>query len=108
MGLLTLEAVTRRFGGILALDELSLTVNEGEIAGLIGPNGAGKTTAFNVITRLYKPSAGAVRYDSKDLLREPAHRIIRLGIARTFQNLQLCAHMSVLENVLVGAHSRLS
>ena len=108
MALLEVDNVSRRFGGILALDELSLTVEKDEIAGLIGPNGAGKTTAFNVITRLYKPSGGAVRYEGKDLLREPAHRIIRLGIARTFQNLQLCAHMSVLDNVLVGAHSRIA
>ena len=108
MALLEVDNVSRRFGGILALDELSLTVDEGEIAGLIGPNGAGKTTAFNVITRLYKPSGGAVRYDGKDLLREPAHRVVRLGIARTFQNLQLCAHMSVLDNVLVGAHTRIA
>ena len=107
MALLEVENVSRRFGGILALDELSLEVEDGEVAGLIGPNGAGKTTAFNVITRLYRPSGGAVRYDGTDLLREPAHRIIRLGIARTFQNLQLCAHMSVLDNVLVGAHSRI-
>ena len=105
MALLEVENVSRRFGGILALDELSLTVEEGDVAGLIGPNGAGKTTAFNVITRLYKPSSGAVRYDGKDLLREPAHCVVRLGIARTFQNLQLCAHMTVLENVLVGAHT---
>src|SRR4051794_41388636 len=82
-------------------------VDEGEIAGLIGPNGAGKTTAFNIITRLYRPNSGAVRYEGKDLLRQPAHRIVRLGIARTFQNLQLCAHMSVLDNVLVGAHSQI-
>ncbi|HEX7312074.1 MAG TPA: ABC transporter ATP-binding protein [Gaiellaceae bacterium] len=108
MALLEVDNVSRRFGGILALDELSLTVEKDEIAGLIGPNGAGKTTAFNVITRLYKPSGGAVRYEGKDLLREPAHRIVRLGIARTFQNLQLCAHMSVLDNVLVGAHTRIS
>jgi branched-chain amino acid transport system ATP-binding protein len=107
VALLEVDKVSRRFGGILALDELSLTVVADEIAGLIGPNGAGKTTAFNVITRLYKPSGGAVRYDGKDLLRRPAHQIIRLGIARTFQNLQLCAHMSVLDNVLVGAHSRI-
>jgi branched-chain amino acid transport system ATP-binding protein len=106
VALLELENVTRRFGGIVALDEVSLEVAQGEIAGLIGPNGAGKTTAFNVITRLYKPSGGAVRYDGTDLLRKPAHQIVRLGIARTFQNLQLCAHMSVLDNVLVGAHSR--
>jgi len=69
VALLEVDNVSRRFGGILALDEVSLTVNEGELAGLIGPNGAGKTTAFNVITRLYKPSGGAVRYDGKDLLR---------------------------------------
>jgi branched-chain amino acid transport system ATP-binding protein len=107
VALLEVDNVSRRFGGILALDQLSLTIEEDEIAGLIGPNGAGKTTAFNVITRLYKPHAGAVRYEGKDLLREPPHRIVRLGIARTFQNLQLCAHMSVLDNVLVGAHSRI-
>jgi branched-chain amino acid transport system ATP-binding protein len=107
LGLLELDHVTRRFGGIVALDEVSLEVDEGEIAGLIGPNGAGKTTAFNVVTRLYKPSGGAVRYDGTDLLRQPPHRIIGLGIARTFQNLQLCAHMTVLDNVLVGAHSRI-
>ncbi len=106
MALLEVDNVSRRFGGILALDELSLTVEEGEIAGLIGPNGAGKTTAFNVITRLYKPHGGAVRYDGTDLLRQPAHRIVRLGIARTFQNLQLAAQMTVLDNVLVGAHAR--
>ena len=107
MALLELDNVTRRFGGIIALDEVSLEVAEGEIAGLIGPNGAGKTTAFNVITRLYKPSGGAVRYDGTDLLKQPPHRIVRLGIARTFQNLQLCTHMTVLDNVLVGAHSRI-
>ncbi len=107
MALLELDNVTRRFGGIIALDEVSLEVAEGEIAGLIGPNGAGKTTAFNVITRLYKPSGGAVRYDGTDLLKQPPHRIVRLGIARTFQNLQLCTHMTVLDNVLVGAHARI-
>jgi branched-chain amino acid transport system ATP-binding protein len=107
LALLELDHVTRRFGGIVALDEVSLEVNEGEIAGLIGPNGAGKTTAFNVITRLYKPSGGAVRYDGTDLLRQPPHRIVGLGIARTFQNLQLCAHMTVLENILMGTHSRI-
>src|SRR5438128_848561 len=83
------------------------TLGEGEIVGRIGPNGAGKTTAFNIITRLYKPNSGGVRYHGNDLLREPAHRVVRLGIARTFQNLQLCAHMSVLDNVLVGAHSHI-
>jgi branched-chain amino acid transport system ATP-binding protein len=106
MGLLEVEDVTRRFGGIVALDEVSLTVAEGEIAGLIGPNGAGKTTAFNVITRLYAPDGGTVIYAGEDLLRHPAHSIVGLGIARTFQNLELCSHMSVLDNVLVGGHTR--
>jgi branched-chain amino acid transport system ATP-binding protein len=106
VGLLDVEKVTRRFGGIVALDEVSLSVREGEIHGLIGPNGAGKTTAFNVITRLYTPSAGTVRYRGEDLLAVAPHRIVRLGIARTFQNLELCAHMSVLDNVLVGGHVR--
>jgi branched-chain amino acid transport system ATP-binding protein len=105
MGLLTLDGVTRRFGGIVALDDLSLTVNEGEIAGLIGPNGAGKTTAFNVITRLYQPDDGTIEFDGRNLLKVPAHGIIGLGIARTFQNVALCQHMTVLDNVLVGAHT---
>jgi branched-chain amino acid transport system ATP-binding protein len=107
MGLLTLEGVTRRFGGIVALDDLSLEVVEGEISGLIGPNGAGKTTAFNVITRLYQPDDGAITFDGKNLLKVPAHGIVRLGIARTFQNLALCQHMTVIDNVLVGAHTRI-
>ena len=106
MGLLELRQVTRRFGGIVALDEVSLDVVEGEIAGLIGPNGAGKTTAFNVITRLYTPNGGSVRYDGEDLLKVAPHRIVGLGIARTFQNVELCRHMSVIDNVLVGAHAR--
>jgi branched-chain amino acid transport system ATP-binding protein len=106
VALLDVEKVTRRFGGIVALDEVSLTVEEGEIHGLIGPNGAGKTTAFNVITRLYTPNEGTVRYRGEDLLAHPPHRIVGLGIARTFQNLELCANMSVLDNVLVGGHVR--
>jgi branched-chain amino acid transport system ATP-binding protein len=106
VALLDVEKVVRRFGGIVALDEVSLTVEDGEIHGLIGPNGAGKTTAFNVITRLYSPNEGSVRYRGDDLLKVPPHRIVGLGIARTFQNLELCAHMSVLDNVLVGGHTR--
>jgi branched-chain amino acid transport system ATP-binding protein len=106
VALLDVEKVVRRFGGIVALDEVSLSVADGEIHGLIGPNGAGKTTAFNVITRLYAPNEGTVRYRGEDLLRVPPHRIVGLGIARTFQNLELCAQMSVLDNVLVGGHVR--
>jgi branched-chain amino acid transport system ATP-binding protein len=103
--LLELRNVTRRFGGVVALDDLSLDVEEGEIAGLIGPNGAGKTTAFNVITRFYKPDAGEVVFAGESLLRTPAHKVVRRGIARTFQNVELFPSMTVLENVLVGAQA---
>ena len=105
--LLELENVSASYGPVQALHGVSLSVDEGEIAGLIGPNGAGKTTAFNVITRLYTPNEGSVRFADRNLLSVGPHRIVGLGIARTFQNLELCAHMSVLENVLVGAHSRI-
>ena len=106
MALLAVRDVTLRFGGIVALDGVSFDVEKGHISGLIGPNGAGKTTAFNVITRLYKPDAGTVELDGESLLRESPSRILRRGIARTFQNIQLFRSMSVLENVLVGAHTR--
>jgi branched-chain amino acid transport system ATP-binding protein len=106
LALLELEHVTRRFGGVVALDDVSLSVERGEIAGLIGPNGAGKTTAFNVITRLYKPDSGTVTFDGESLLGTPPHGVIRRGIARTFQNVELFSTMTVRENVLVGAHSR--
>src|SRR5215468_5628078 len=106
MALLAVEGVTRRFGGIVAVDDVSLDVGEGEIVGLIGPNGAGKTTVFNLITRLYRPDAGDVVFAGRSLLETPPHRIVALGIARTFQNLELFAGLTVLEHVLVGAHSR--
>jgi branched-chain amino acid transport system ATP-binding protein len=106
VALLALDNVTRRFGGILALDEVSLDADQGEIVGLIGPNGAGKTTAFNVITRLYRPDSGDVLYDGESLLQTAPHRIIRRGIARTFQNVELFPTMTVRENVLLGAHAR--
>jgi branched-chain amino acid transport system ATP-binding protein len=105
MALLSVRDVTLRFGGIVALDGVSFDVEEGQISGLIGPNGAGKTTAFNVITRLYKPDAGSVELDGSSLLRSGPHTMVRKGIARTFQNIQLFRTMSVLENVLVGAHT---
>jgi branched-chain amino acid transport system ATP-binding protein len=107
VALLSVEHVKRRFGGILALDDVSLAQDEGTIAGLIGPNGAGKTTLFNVITRLYRPDDGHVLFDGEDLLRIRAHSVVGRGVARTFQNVALFHHMTVLENVLVGAHSRL-
>ena len=106
MALLTLDNVTRRFGGILALDRVSFDVESSEIVGLIGPNGAGKTTAFNLITRLYSPDSGDVALDGESLLQTAPHRVIRRGIARTFQNVELFPTMSVRENVLVGAHAR--
>ena len=105
MALLSIRDVTRRFGGIVAIDEVSLDVERGQVVGLIGPNGAGKTTLFNVITRLYKPDSGQLEFDGKSLLRTPPHRVVRRGIARTFQNVELFKTMSVLDNVLVGAHT---
>ncbi len=106
MALLEVRDVTLRFGGIVALDGVSFEVEEGHISGLIGPNGAGKTTAFNVITRLYRPDSGEVLLDGSSILKAPAHKIVGKGVARTFQNIQLFRTMSVLENVLVGAHGR--
>jgi len=106
MALLSVRNVTRRFGGIVAIDDVSLDVEAGQIVGLIGPNGAGKTTLFNIVTRLYRPDAGELELDGRSLLRTPAHRIVRRGIARTFQNVEVFRTMTVLDNVLVGAHTR--
>lgn len=108
---LEVKGLTRDFGGLRALNELDLTVNEGEIVALIGPNGAGKTTFFNCVTGIYKPTEGTVHLyganGEKHLLngRKP-HLITALGMARTFQNIRLSPHMSVLENVMVGCHVR--
>ncbi|MBI4935337.1 MAG: ABC transporter ATP-binding protein [Actinobacteria bacterium] len=104
MALLDVNDVTVRFGGIVALDRLSFSIDEGHICGLIGPNGAGKTTMFNVVSRIYQPTAGSVVYRGQELLDVPAHGIAKLGIARTFQNLALFPTMTLLENVMVGAH----
>lgn len=97
--------MTVRFGGVVALNELSFTIDEGDICALIGPNGAGKTTFFNVVSRVYDPSSGSVTYDGKDLLPYAPHQIARVGVARTFQNLALWRGLSVLENVMVGMHT---
>src|ERR671915_241531 len=107
MALLSLERVRRSFGALVALDDVSLALDEGTIRGLIGPNGAGKTTLFNVVTRVYRPDAGSVTFAGRNLLRVRPHRIVRLGISRTFQNVVLFPTMTVLENVLVGAHTRM-
>ncbi|TML28221.1 MAG: ABC transporter ATP-binding protein [Actinobacteria bacterium] len=104
--LLEVENVTKRFGGIVALDGVSFVAQPGEIVGLIGPNGAGKTTAFNVITRLYTPDEGDVRFEGKSLLGVRPSGVVTRGIARTFQNVELFRGMSVLDNVRVGAHAR--
>src|SRR3989442_699074 len=104
--LLEIDNVTKRFGGIVALDGVSFAAEPGEIVGLIGPNGAGKTTAFNVITRLYAPGGGDVRFEGTSLLGTPPNAVIKRGIARTFQNVELFRGMSVLDNVRVGAHAR--
>lgn len=106
MPLLEVEGLGVSFGGLQALTDVNFQVEKGSIHGLIGPNGAGKTTAFNCITRLLAPTTGAVRYDGKDLLKVPAHDVVRLGIARTFQNLALCRLQSTLENVMLGLYHR--
>ncbi|MCU1395654.1 MAG: transporter [Ilumatobacteraceae bacterium] len=104
--MLEVQDVSVRFGGIIALDGLSFTIEEGQICGLIGPNGAGKTTMFNVISRIYDATSGRVLFRGTDLLSVQAHGIAELGIARTFQNLALFPTMTLLENVMVGGHSQ--
>jgi branched-chain amino acid transport system ATP-binding protein len=105
MAMLSVEHVTRRFGGIVAVDDVSFDVSEGEIAGLIGPNGAGKTTMFNLITRLYAPDEGEISFEGETLLKTPPHGIVKRGIGRTFQNVELFSSMTVLEHLLVGRHA---
>ena len=104
--LLHVERVVKRFGGLTALSAVSLGVMRGEIFGLIGPNGAGKTTLFNVVTGVYAPDGGRVRFESFTISGLEPHRIARHGIARTFQNIRLFANMTALENVMVGRHVR--
>jgi branched-chain amino acid transport system ATP-binding protein len=101
---LRVEGLSKRFGGIVALQGVSLDVNEGEIVGLIGPNGAGKTTVFNCLSRFYAPDEGAVTFRGIDLLRLQPHSVIGAGISRTFQQAELFKTMSVLDNLLVGLH----
>lgn len=96
------------FGGLRALDRVSFTVGAGEIVGLIGPNGAGKTTALNCLSRFYEPDGGAMRFEGVDLRTRRAHEVVRLGLARTFQNVELFGSLSVLDNVLVGEHAATS
>jgi branched-chain amino acid transport system ATP-binding protein len=106
MTLLELKGVTMRFGGLIAVNDLDLSLDSGRLYGLIGPNGAGKTTVFNVITGVYSPTSGAVRFDGADIAGERTVRITRRGVARTFQNIRLFGDMTVLENVKVAFHCR--
>jgi branched-chain amino acid transport system ATP-binding protein len=98
---------TMRFGGLTAVSDLNITVDDGEIVGLIGPNGAGKTTAFNMITGVYKPTEGSIVYNDDDLTGLPPHKITEIGLARTFQNIRLFRDMNVVENVLVASNLRM-
>lgn len=104
MKILSVENLTISFGGVLAINDVSLDVNEGEILSVIGPNGAGKTTIFNCINRLYKPSGGRIMFRGQDILKLKAHQVGSLGIARTFQNIELFTNMTVTENILLGRH----
>jgi branched-chain amino acid transport system ATP-binding protein len=105
--LLVAESVRKEFGGLTAVNELDFTIPEHSIVSLIGPNGAGKTTFFNMLTGLYKPTAGRIYFDGTDVTDRPPHAITKLGVGRTFQNIRLFPQMTALENVLVGMHSRL-
>jgi branched-chain amino acid transport system ATP-binding protein len=105
LALLDVRDIEVRFGGVVALDGLSFDVGAGEICALIGPNGAGKTTMFNVVSRLYEAQSGSVTFDGHDLLALPPHKIAQVGVGRTFQNLALFPALTVLQNVMVGAHT---
>jgi branched-chain amino acid transport system ATP-binding protein len=107
VSLLRLENLTKKFGGLTAVDDLSFDTEQGDIVGLIGPNGAGKTTVFNLITGNYRPDGGRVVFDGKSIAGMPTHKIVSLGIARTFQTIRLFQQLSVLENVLAGRHCRM-
>jgi branched-chain amino acid transport system ATP-binding protein len=106
MPVLQLSSVTMRFGGLYAVNDLSLAIDAGQLYGLIGPNGAGKTTAFNVITGVYRPTSGSIKFDDEEISGRRAGAITRHGVARTFQNIRLFSEMSVLENVMVAFHCR--
>ena len=105
MSLLEIDNLTIRFGGLVAVDSVSFSVDPGETFALVGPNGAGKSTLFNLISRLYEPTAGNIRFKGENLLKYNADQVARLGIARTFQNIELFEHASVLQNLLVGRHT---
>jgi branched-chain amino acid transport system ATP-binding protein len=105
--LLVAERVRKEFGGLVATNDIDFTIPQGSIVSLIGPNGAGKTTFFNMLTGVYRPTAGRIVFDHVDVSDKPPHAITALGVGRTFQNIRLFQHMTALENVLVGMHCRL-
>jgi branched-chain amino acid transport system ATP-binding protein len=107
MPLLALDHVTQRFGGLVAVNDLTFAVEPGSIVAMIGPNGAGKSTAFNLVTGIYRPAAGRIVFDGVDVTGRATSAIAALGVARTFQNIRLFAFMSALENVMTGEHARL-
>lgn len=107
MSLLRVDNITMRFGGLVAVSNFSLEIDNDEIVGLIGPNGAGKTTAFNMITGVYKPTIGNIFFENIDIVKKKSDQITKMGIARTFQNIRLFKEMTVLDNVLVANHLRL-
>ena len=104
MSLLEIDSVTLKFGGVTAVNNLSMRVEEGQVFALVGPNGAGKSTVFNLISRFYTPVTGSIRFDGKDVLKLAPHEVPMLGIARTFQNIELFHQATVLQNLLVGRH----
>jgi len=105
--ILDIDRLTKRFGGLTAIDDVSFSIRTGEIFSLIGPNGAGKTTLFNTITGLYKPTAGTIRFQGRDITGLKPYRVAELGIGRTFQQIRLFAYMSALDNVRIGEHPRM-
>ena len=104
MSLLEFDNVTLRFGGVVAVNQVSFSVEEGEVFALVGPNGAGKSTVFNLISRIYDPAEGDIRFDGKSILSMKPYEMARLGIARTFQNIELFEQATVMQNLLVGRH----
>ncbi|MCJ7435936.1 MAG: ABC transporter ATP-binding protein [Anaerolineales bacterium] len=107
MDLIRAEKATMDFGGVRAVDNVDFAVKQRQIVGIIGPNGSGKTTFFNILTGIYRPTSGRFFLDGQDITGWPSHRIVQAGIARTFQNIRLFGNMSLMENVLVGEHTRL-
>ena len=108
MAMLEVTSLGISFGGLRAVDELSMKIEKGGLVGLIGPNGAGKTTAFNMLTGVYRPTDGGIRLDGQNLSAKRPHEICKLGVARTFQNIRLFSQLSVLDNVKTGLHNQIT